>query len=57
MPCEVFLRVDDTVVPTVICKDIAVSVDGQGNAMVCASDFASANDNCGTVVSLSLIHI
>jgi len=52
--CSVYLQVDDAVVPTVICKEISVSVDGNGNATICADKFASAHDNCGTITNLQV---
>lgn len=52
--CPVFLQVDDNIVPSVICRDISVSVDSNGNASVCASMLSSANDNCGMITNLQV---
>ena len=52
--CNVYLRVEDRVVPVVTCSINAVSVDGNGNAEVCAATFASATDNCGTISNLEV---
>ena len=52
--CNVYLRVEDRVVPVVSCSINAVSVDGNGNAEVCAATFASATDNCGIISNLEI---
>ena len=52
--CLIYLRVDDSVAPSVQCTGAAISVDSNGNADVCANIRANANDNCGTIASLEV---
>ena len=53
-PCNYFVNVDDTVVPTLQCHGTGISIDGNGNAEVCASDNATPNDNCSIITSLQV---
>ena len=53
-PCNYFVNVDDTVVPTLQCHGTGISIDGNGNAEVCASDNATPKDNCSIITSLQV---
>jgi len=52
--CNYFININDNVAPTVSCKRPAYSVDGNGNAQVCAIDNANASDNCGIIANLEV---
>ena len=51
----VYWTVEDTIAPTVVCKNVAVSLDANGNASIATTDvFQSATDNCGTINQVSV---
>ena len=47
--CTATVTVQDTAVPTAICQDITLFLDGSGNATITAADIdGGSSDNCGT---------
>jgi len=48
--CQAKLTVVDNIQPTVVCKDITVELDANGEASIAANDvFDSGSDNCGQI--------
>ena len=48
--CTFNVLIDDTVAPTVVTRDITVSLDGNGNATITAADLDNgSNDNCSGI--------
>ena len=49
--CNAIITVEDTIPPTVVCQDITVSLDANGQVSIDAPDItASVSDNCGSVI-------
>ena len=49
--CTAIITVEDTIAPLVVCNDITISLDANGQASIDAQDItASVSDNCGSVV-------